>query len=181
MTTSMSAPLRGFYCFCPVKEDFFHFFIFLFWLLRCTVNLNTVLGLYIEEGHNDSFTLPTVLCCRTADLLNCAMLGWIKYCCSTFVPSASPDEVTDVDRDKEVGCGERGKRWGGERRARCWEVQVTWWAPGPCGGGCTLPLSYIYPLAAARQADWVDGGRCGEDAGAPMGMREKVSELGREM
>lgn len=121
------------------------------------------------------------MCCRTADLLNCAMLGWRKYCCSTFVPSASPDEVTDVDRDKEAGCGEQGKRWGGERRARCWEVQVTWWAPGPCGGGCTLPLSYIYPLAAARQAVWVDGGRCGEDAGVPMGMREKVSELEREM
>lgn len=99
--------------FVQLKE--FFCFVFAFWLSRCLFNLKTVLGLCIKEGHNDSFTLPTVLCCKTSDLLNCAMLGWRKYCCSTSVPSASPDEATEVDSDKEVGCGEQGKRWGGER------------------------------------------------------------------
>ncbi len=78
-------------------------------------------------------------------------------------------------------CEEKAKRRRRRRRARarCWEVQVTWWAPGPCGGGSALPLSYIYPLAAVRQAGWVDRGRWG-GAGAPREREGKWDEWAGE-
>ncbi|KAI3368877.1 hypothetical protein L3Q82_025858, partial [Scortum barcoo] len=51
----------------------------------------------------------------------------------------SLDEISEVDRDKKMRCGEKAKEEEEEEEkrragARCWEVQVTWWAPGPRGG-----------------------------------------------
>ncbi len=75
-----------------------------------------------------------------------------------FIQSVSRDEVTEVDRDKKMRLEKRLSGDGGIR-ARCWEVQVTRWAPGPCGGGSVLPLSYIYPLATVRKrAEWTETG-----------------------
>lgn len=68
-----------------------------------------------------------------------------------FILAVSLDEVTKVDKDKEIRCLEKkSMKRRRTAKARYREVRVTWSAPGPRGGGSALPLSLFYPLAAVR-------------------------------